>query len=139
MQENLNELFEKLQNFYSLRKFADLRILLLDMEPADIASFLEELKENDRVLFFRLLPKQLASDVFVEISSDTQEDLIKIFSDKELKEIINDMFLDDTVDIIEEMPSNVVKRILKNTDPQDRKIINVFRRHQTTGAIFRIL
>ena len=75
-------------------------------------------------MFFRLLPKELASDVFVEFESDIQEKLIKAFTDKELKAVIDDMFLDDTVDIIEEMPANVVKRILLNSDPENRKQIN---------------
>ena len=95
------------------------------MEPVDIADFMEErLDETDQLLFFRLLPKELASDVFVETDSDTQEELIKKFTDKELKAVIDDMFLDDTVDIIDEMPANVVKRILKNSDPENRKQIN---------------
>ena len=118
-------IYSKLNKFFRERKFADLRILLLDMEPFDIASFIEdELDEKEQIMFFRLLPKELASDVFVEIDSDTQEDLIRHFTDKELKAVIDDMFLDDTVDIIEEMPANVVKRILKNTPAEDRKQIN---------------
>ena len=112
------ESFDELYDCFKSRKFADLRIRLLDMEPVDIADFMEErLDETDQLLFFRLLPKELASDVFVEIDSDTQEELIKKFTDKELKAVIDDMFLDDTVDIIDEMPANVVKRILKNSDP----------------------
>ena len=119
------ESFDELYDCFKLRKFADLRIRLLDMEPVDIADFMEErLDETDQLLFFRLLPKELASDVFVEIDSDTQEELIKKFTDKELKAVIDDMFLDDTVDIIDEMPANVVKRILKNSDPENRKQIN---------------
>ena len=119
------ESFDELYDCFKSRKFADLRIRLLDMEPVDIADFMEErLDETDQLLFFRLLPKELASDVFVEIDSDTQEELIKKFTDKELKAVIDDMFLDDTVDIIDEMPANVVKRILKNSDPENRKQIN---------------
>ncbi len=125
MTEQLQELYEKLDFCFETRKFADLRIILLDMEPADIALFMENnLSENERIKFFRILPKELASDVFVETDSDTQEQLIKAFSDKELKEVLDDMFLDDAVDIIEEMPANVVKRILKNSAPEDRKQIN---------------
>ena len=125
MAEDRQIVFEKLYTFYVERKFADLRILLLDMEPFDIAEFMEEnLKEGDWLKFFRLLPKELASDVFVEFESETQENLIKAFTDKELKAVVDDMFLDDTVDIIEEMPANVVKRILKNSDPENRKTIN---------------
>ncbi len=125
MTEEREVLFEKLNFFFENRKFADLRILLLDMEPADIAGFMEDnLDEKEMIVFFRLLPKELASDVFIELDTDPQEALIKAFTDKELKAVIDDMFLDDTVDIIEEMPANVVKRILKTADPEDRKTIN---------------
>lgn len=135
MNEELTLTFEKLQYFFENRKFADLRINLLDMEPADIALFMEEyLQDKEQLLFFRLLPKELASDVFVEIDSDTQESLIKAFTDKELKAVIDDMFLDDTVDIIEEMPANVVKRILKNSDPENRKQINALLEYPDDSA-----
>ena len=125
MTEELEIIYEKLSFCFETRKFADLRILLLDMEPFDIAGFAENnLDDKERLMFFRLLPKELASDVFVEFESDTQENLIKSFTDKELKAVVDDMFLDDTVDVIEEMPANVVKRILKNSDPENRKQIN---------------
>ena len=125
MNEQPEKIFEDLTRFFENRKFADLRIALLDMEPADIAAFMEqELGETERLMFFRLLPKELASDVFSEFDADTQENLIKAFTDKELKAVIDDMFMDDTVDLIEEMPANVVKRILKNSDPENRKQIN---------------
>ncbi len=125
MTEEMEMIFEKLAFCFENRKFADLRVTLLDMEPADIALFMEDnLEDKEQLVFFRLLPKELASDVFVEIDSDTQELLIKAFSDTELKAVIGDMFLDDTVDVIEEMPANVVKRILKNSDPENRKQIN---------------
>ena len=125
MSEELNIIFDKLSFLFETRKFADLRILTLDLEPADIAQFLENcLDDKDQLRFFRLLPKEQASDVFVETDYDTQERLIKAFTDKELKAVIDDMFLDDAVDLIEEMPANVVKRILKNADPENRKQIN---------------
>ena len=125
MTDEMEMLNEKLSYCFENRKFADLRILLLDREPADIALFMEDrLDDKEQTMFFRLLPKELASDVFIETDSDTQEKLIKTFTDKELKAVIDDMFLDDTVDIIEEMPANVVKRILKNSDPENRKQIN---------------
>ena len=125
MTTELQTVFEKLSFCLETRKFADLRIILLDLEPADIAQFMENnLDDKEQLMFFRLLPKELASDVFIETDSDTQERFIKSFTDKELKAVIDDMFLDDTVDIIEEMPANVVKRILKNSDPENRKQIN---------------
>lgn len=138
MIEEINTVFEKLSFFFETRKFADLRILTLDLEPADIANFMENnLDEKEQLKFFRLLPKELASDVFVETDTDTQERLIKAFTDKELKEVIDDMFLDDTVDIIEEMPANVVKRILKSADPENRKQINALLEYpdDTAGSI----
>lgn len=125
MNRDLQTVFEKLSFCFETRKFADLRIILLDLEPADIAQFMENnLNDKEQLMFFRLLPKELASDVFIETETDTQERFIKAFTDKELKAVIDDMFLDDTVDIIEEMPANVVKRILKNSDPENRKQIN---------------
>ena len=125
MLEQMDLIYERLNFCFETRKFADLRILLLDIEPADIAIYMESnLDEKERLMFFRLLPKELASSVFVEFDSDTQETLIKAFTDKELKAVVDDMFLDDTVDVIEEMPANVVKRILKNSDPENRKQIN---------------
>ena len=125
MNRELQTIFEKLSFCLETRKFADLRIILLDLEPADIAGFMENnLDEKEQLVFFRLLPKELASDVFVNIETDTQERIIRAFTDKELKALIDDMFLDDTVDVIEEMPANVVKRILKNSDPENRKQIN---------------
>ena len=82
MTEEMEVLFERLSALYEDRKFTELRTALLDMEPTDIAAFMEEtLSDKDQIRFFRLLPKELASDVFVEIDSDTQEHLIKSFSD----------------------------------------------------------
>ena len=126
MNEELYAIFENLVEFYKERKFADLKKSLLEFESVDIAIFIEEFfsEEHDKIRIFRLLPKDIASDVFVEFNTDTQEAFIKAFTDKELKAVIQDMFLDDTVDIIEEMPANVVKRILQNTDPEERKVIN---------------
>lgn len=125
MTEELEKLFEELSSLFENKKYNQLKALLSDTEPADIAKFLEDnLEEIDQIKFFRLLPKDLASDVFIETDSDTQEALIKAFTDKELKAVIDDMFLDDAVDVIEEMPANVVKRILKNSDPENRKQIN---------------
>ena len=122
MTQELEVMFERISFCFETRKFADLRILLLDMEPADIALFMEDnLNEKEQLMFFRILPKELASDVFVEIDTDLQEILIKAFTDKELKAVIDDMYLDDTVDVIEEMPANVVKRIYKTLP---RKIEN---------------
>lgn len=106
------------------KDYKTLKVILSDENPADIAELLDELPKEDAVISFRLLPKELATDVFSHLEGDNREALITAFSDKELEEVIKDLFIDDAVDLIEEMPANVVKRILKHTDPQDRKIIN---------------
>lgn len=135
MTEKLEALYEHLAYCFESRKFADLRIALLDTEPADIASFIENnLNSKEQIFFFRLLPKEQASDVFIELDSDTQEDFIRSFNDKELKAVLDDMFMDDTVDIIEEMPANVVKRILSASTPEDRKSINALLEYPEDSA-----
>jgi len=128
MQEN--DFNERVLELLKNKQYAALHRYLDTLNPADIAETLDELLSaeqittEDLVRIFRLLPKGLAADTFVEMDSDLQEALIAAFSDRELREVIDDMFLDDTVDIIDEMPSNVVKRILKNVDPETRKSIN---------------
>ena len=106
------------------KKYTNIREYLINENPADIAEILDEIQEDYMILLFRLLPKDLACEVFVEMNSERQETLIESFSDKELVGIFDELYLDDTVDIIEEMPASVVKRILKNTDPETRSAIN---------------
>ena len=118
--EKLLEIIDSIEN----KKFTQLKPILSELEPVDIAEIINEVDDDKVAIIFRLLPKSLASDVFVEMDSDVQEVLIKAFTDKELSSIINDMFLDDTADIIEEMPSNVARRILKVANPEDRTAIN---------------
>ncbi len=106
------------------RSFSELKAIISELNPVDIAVIMDQLPENRVAIFFRLLPKDLAAEAFVEIDSDMQEDLIHTFSDVELREVFNELYLDDTVDILEEMPAGVVKRILRNTDHETRHIIN---------------
>ncbi len=121
MEERIEEkVLELLQN----RSFVPLKSMLSEMNPADIAVLFEEIEKKDLPLIFRILPKELAAEVFVEIDSDMQQLLIEAFSDKELKEVMSELFMDDTVDIIDEMPASVAKRILKNTDAATRRMIN---------------
>ncbi|MBR3972008.1 MAG: magnesium transporter [Ruminococcus sp.] len=106
------------------KKYKTLKDILSTMHAYDIAVLLEDMHDSKIQLLFRMLPKELAADVFVEMDEDTQEFLIKGFSDNELKEVIGELSADDAVDIIEEMPANVVKRILRQADPETRKQIN---------------
>ena len=117
------ELLEKIEELFSRKRYPELRDLLLPMEAADIASLCRDLDEKVPVVF-RLLPKELAAEVFVELDSDDQELLIHSFSNTELKEVLDELYLDDAADIVEEMPAGVVKRILRHCDPEMRKSIN---------------
>ena len=130
-----NEAFmEQVEKLVDERRWPQLRDMLLPLEPADIAHILDELPEDRLPLLYRLLPKELAAEVFVEMETDLQELLIKTFSDTELKEVLEELYVDDTVDIIEEMPASVVKRILKHADPETRKSINEILKYPEDSA-----
>ena len=116
------------------KKFATLRDILITMMPYDIAAVFEELQDEKMPILFRLLPKELAAETFVEMDEDTQEFLIHGFSDSELKEVVDELFLDDAVDLIEEMPANVVKRILRTADKDMRKQINELLKYPEDSA-----
>ena len=132
--EQREELLAEVLSLVQSRKFVKLRELLVGMNPADIAALFEELEKKEIPIVYRILPKDLASDVFAYMETETQELLIHSFSDVELKEVINDLWLDDTVDIIEEMPANVVARILQSTDPGLRKQINELLKYPEDSA-----
>ncbi len=106
------------------KEYRKLKEILNDMNPVDIASIFEDLPTHSHPILFRILAKELAAEVFVELDSDTQELLIEGFSDTELKEVLDELYIDDTVDIIEEMPAIVVKRILRHSDSEARASIN---------------
>lgn len=127
MYENMKELLDE-------KRYKELREILVHTEPADIAISFDEMTERQRALLFRILPKELAAEVFVELDSDTQSNLIEGFSDSELKEVIDELYADDAVDIVEEMPANVVKRILRHAEPELRKDINQMLRYPPDSA-----
>jgi magnesium transporter len=113
---------------------AALRDIMSTMNSSDIAWILDELDERKLPVVFRLLPKELAAEAFAEMEPEQQELLIRGFSDSELKEVLDEMFLDDAVDMIEEMPANVVRRILAQADPDMRKQINELLRYPEHSA-----
>lgn len=116
------------------KKFNTLRDILTTMKPYDIAAIFEELQDEKTPILFRILPKELAAETFVEMDDETQEFLIHGFSDSELKEIVDELFVDDAVDLIEEMPANVVKRILRQADKDMRKQINELLKYPEDSA-----
>ena len=115
---------EEIQKLIENKKIAELKKYVESINGADFPSIFEEVNDEDVIILFRLLDKEKAAEVFAILDSDLQERLINSFTDVELKNVINKLFMDDTVDVIEEMPSNVVKRILKSVNEKDRKIIN---------------
>ena len=127
MQKTLLQMLEE-------KKYATLRDILVTMNPSDIAALFGELEEKQIPLMFRLLPKEQAAETFVEMEPDAQELLIKSFSDNELKEIVDELYVDDAADLVEEMPANVVKRILKQADPEMRSRINQILRYPDNSA-----
>ncbi len=116
------------------KKYATLRDILVTMNPADIAAVFSELEEEKLPLLFRLLPKELAAETFVEMEPDAQELLIRGFSDNELKEILDELYMDDAADLVEEMPANVVRRILRHATPEMRNTINQLLRYPENSA-----
>ena len=134
LEENRVEMLKKIEELFRQKRYAALRELLSPLEAADIAAICRDLPEERIPLVFRLLPKELAAEVFVELDSDQQELLIRGFSNTELKEVLDELYLDDTVDIVEEMPAGVVKRILRHSDPEIRKGINEILKYPEDSA-----
>lgn len=115
---------EKILALIEEKKYGLLRSELAEINPADLAQVFEEIPEREQPVIFRILPKELAAETFVELDSDMQKRLIEAFSDFELRQVMDELFMDDTVDIIDEMPASVAKRILRQTDAKTRKMIN---------------
>lgn len=132
MQENFN--MEELMDLLFTRQFRKLKDILTEMNEVDIATFIEELDSEKTVVVFRMLPKELASDVFACLEVDKQEHIINSITDYELGTIVDDLFVDDAVDMLEELPANVVKRVLKNARPDTRKLINQFLNYPENSA-----
>ena len=134
MAEHFVAVEDTLRLLLEKKRYTSLKDILATMNGADIASVLNELEPEKIPLLFRLLPKELAAEAFVEMEPDQQELLIKGFSDSELREVINELYVDDAADLVEEMPANVVKRILAQADPQMRKEINEILRYPEDSA-----
>ena len=129
------EIVEKtLLRMLESKKYTTLRDILITMNPSDVAGIFNDLEEKQVPLMFRLLPKELAAETFVEMESDTQALLIQGFSDNELKEVLSELYVDDAADLVEEMPATVVRRILEQADPEMRSSINQILRYPENSA-----
>ena len=134
MAERFEILEKALVSMLEDKKYATLRDILVTMNPSDVAGLFSDLEEKQIPLLFRLLPKELAAETFVEMEPDAQALLIRGFSDNELKEVVSELYVDDAADLVEEMPANVVRRILAQADPEMRSSINQILRYPENSA-----
>ncbi len=132
-EENILELIEQ-------KKYIQLKKILSEMNEVDIAEILDPLEANTTLLLFRMLPKDLAVEVFAHFSTDQQRDIINAVTDKELNYILDELFFDDMIDLIEEMPANIVSKILINSSNEERRLINQFLKYppDSAGSIMTI-
>ncbi len=130
----LGEIQETLTQLLEEKKYTEIRSLLEELNPADVAAIFEDVDPEKIPLLFRLLPKEQAAECFVEMEPENQEMLIRGFSDSELKEVVDELYVDDAADIVEEMPANVVRRILAQADPDMRKDINEILQYPENSA-----
>lgn len=126
--------FELLKNLLEEKNLKQLRTNLTEMNEVDVAQFIEELEPEAAKLVFRTLPKQTASDVFSNLDSDVQQTIIVSSTDQELSAIVEDLFVDDVVDMLEELPANIVKRVLQNATSETRRVINQFLQYPENSA-----
>ena len=118
--------YENLKKLIDEGNFSFLRHELSEMNEVDIAEFLGELDRETMIKVFRILPKDISADVFAYLESEDQGDIISSITDTEIKKLVDELFLDDVVDLVEEVPANLVTRILKNATPETRKLINTY-------------
>ena len=131
---NLEEIIENIREELCNKKINKVKEILQNIKPQDIALIFQEISDEEMIKLYRIMPKDLAVETFAEMDSELQEKLIKALTDKELREVLQELFTDDTVDLIEEMPSNVVKRILKTIPADERKLINEFLQYPENSA-----
>ncbi len=126
----INEIYEALisqiEEHISKGEISFLREILTEINVVDTAQIMEELADRSRLTVFRVLPKDISAEVFSYLEPDTQADIVRMITDAELERLLDEMFLDDTVDFLEEVPANVVTRVLAHSDPETRKLINRF-------------
>lgn len=124
MSEETKELYEEISELLEAHKWSKLRTVITEMNEVDIAELIDEVTPEQEVVIFRLLPKQLAAEAFAYMDSDTRERLVGVLTDRELRLVMQELFVDDVADMLEEMPASVVKKMLKATSPEDRRDIN---------------
>lgn len=132
--EEWNETVEKWQELIEKGQYILLREELNEENPANVAEFLEELPADKQLFLFRLLSKDMAAEAFSFLDNDTQEMLVTSITDTEVRNIVDNMYLDDTIDFLEEAPANLVSKVLRNTDRETRALINRFLHYPENSA-----
>ncbi len=140
LMEELEILIEKVTELISNGAISSLRELFSEMNPVDTALLMDELEAKERLFVFRVLPKDNSADVFAYLEPESQEELVRMINDAELERLLDEMFLDDVVDFLEEVPANVVTRVLAHSDSETRKLINRFLKYpeDSAGSIMTI-
>ncbi len=138
--ENFEIILEQISQMIKNGEISALRELLTELNVVDIAQLIEELETGEKLPVFRILPKDISAEVFSYLETDTQSELVRRINDAELERLLDEMFLDDTVDFLEEMPANVVTRVLAHSDPETRKLINRFLKYpdECAGSLMTI-
>ncbi|WP_409228669.1 magnesium transporter [Gudongella sp. SC589] len=138
--KTIDEILEEILDLIEEKKYVQIKKTLQELNEVDIADVLDELDLHDTLLIFRMLPKDLAVDVFAHFEHDRQLEIIEAITDKEVKNIVEELFFDDMIDLIEEMPANIVKKVLKHSTEEERKLINQFLMYpqESAGSIMTI-
>lgn len=134
MNEEMQILFDNYTALMDGGQYLQLKQELNEEQPANIAEYFEELTAEKQLFIFRLLSKDVAAEVFSYMDNDTQEHIVQSITDREVRNIVDEMFLDDTVDFLEEAPANLVKKVLRNTDAGTRQLINRFLNYPENSA-----
>jgi magnesium transporter len=131
---SIDEIMEVLNDLLKKHDLAGIRARFSHMEPVDIAEILSQVKDDTCLILFRILPKDVAADTFSEMDSEEQQKLISNFTDQEVKDVLNEMYADDAVDMLEEMPANVIRRVLSTVEPSDRRDLNALLQYPEDSA-----
>jgi len=138
--KTMDEILEEILQLIEDKEYFKVKKILEDLNEVDIAEILDELDQHNTLLIFRMLPKDLAVEVFAYFEPESQREIIEAITDKEVKNIVEELFFDDMIDLIEEMPANVVKKVLKHSSEDERKLINQFLMYpqESAGSIMTI-
>ena len=130
----IEELTVKIKDLLTEKDYREIKQILVDIHPADIADFFEELTSDEAIILFRLLPKALAAEVFTHLNPQIRKNIVSVIHDSQMTSIFNEMYFDDRIDFLEEMPANFVRNLIETSPPDERKLINQFLNYPENSA-----